>query len=255
MRSNLLSALILALSFSSVAFAAHPLITDDAGTQGSGNYSLEVNGEMARRASNGERETSSEVAVVLSAGLGETVDLVLGVPFQFLRLKESGVSVEDPSGLADISLELKWRFFEQKGFCLAIKPGITLPAGDEDKGLGNGRASFGATFIATQELKPVILLLNLGYMRTEFDDDDGNRKDILSASLAVTTQVASGLQLVANVGAESNGESGNGTWPVFALAGVIWGVRESLDLDLGVKVGLNDQEADITALAGMVVRF
>jgi hypothetical protein len=182
------------------------------------------------------------------------VDLVLGVPFQHQHVKDSGV-VDETSGLADLSLELKWRFYEQEGFSLALKPGITIPTGDEDKGLGNGRVSYGVTFIATQELKPVTLHLNLGYVRNEFAATEGQRQDILAASLAATTQLTERVQLATNVGAESNGEAGNGTWPAFALAGVIWGVRESLDLDLGVKVGLNDQEADITALAGMVVRF
>jgi hypothetical protein len=255
MHKRPISVLVLALSLSSAAFAAHPLITDDTGTQGRGNYSLEINGELARSAGGGVRETASEVTAILSAGVAENVDLVLGVPFQFLRLKESGASVEESNGLADVSLELKWRFYERRGFCLAIKPGITLPTGDEGKGLGNGRASYGATFIASKELKPVMLHLNLGYMRNDIAAADGQRKDILSASLAATTQLTETVQLVGNVGAESNGESGNGTWPAFALTGAIWNIRENLDLDLGVKVGLNDQEADVIAMAGMVVRF
>jgi hypothetical protein len=254
MRNTLLPALILALSFGSAAFAAHPLITDDTGTQGTGKYSMEINGEVARYADSKIRETHSEVAAILSAGVAENVDLVLGVPFQHLHVRESG-SVDETSGLADISLELKWRFFEREGFSLALKPGLTLPTGDDERGLGNGRAGYGATFIATQELKPVTLHLNLGYTRNDFADDDGQRKDILAASLAATTQLTEKLQLVANVGAESNGEAGNGTWPAFALAGAIWNVRGNLDLDLGLKVGLNDQEADVTGLAGMVVRF
>jgi hypothetical protein len=254
MRNKLLPALILALSFGSAAFAAHPLVSDDTGTQGSGAYSLEINGEVARYADSKVRETHSEVAAVLSAGVADNVDLVLGVPFQHLHVRESG-SVDKTSGLADLSLELKWRFYEREGFSLALKPGITLPTGDDERGLGNGRVSWGGTLIATQELKLVTLHLNLGYAHNEFADDDGQRKDILSASLAATTQLTEKLQLVANVGAESNGESGNSTWPAFALAGAIWNVRENLDLDLGVKVGLNDQEADVTGLAGVVVRF
>lgn len=254
MRTRFISALILALSISGSAFAAHPLITDDTGTQGRGSYSLELNGQIGEDSGTGIRETESELATIFSAGVAENVDLVLGLPYQHLRVSGSG-SVDEASGLGDLSLELKWRFYEKDGFSLALKPGLTLPSGDDDKGLGNGRPSWSATLIASQELQPVTLHLNLGYTHKEFAHGEGQRRDILAASLAAVVPVAEKVQLVGNIGAESNGDAGNGTWPVFALAGAIWNVRENLDLDCGIKVGLNDDEEDVTALAGMVVRF
>jgi hypothetical protein len=33
---------------------------------------------------------------------------------------------------------VKWRFYEKDGLSFAIKPGIILPTGEEDKGLGDG---------------------------------------------------------------------------------------------------------------------
>ncbi|MDI6762198.1 MAG: transporter [Thermodesulfobacteriota bacterium] len=53
------------------------------------------------------------------------------------REKRDGEQAE--RGLSDFSFGLKWRFYEIEGFSFALKPGITLPTGNEKKGLGTGR--------------------------------------------------------------------------------------------------------------------
>ena len=59
---------------SGTAFAAHPLITDDTGTQGQGKFQLEVNGEFGhdREKLDGVEtiESSAGLETVLSGGLG-----------------------------------------------------------------------------------------------------------------------------------------------------------------------------------------
>lgn len=244
------------------AFAAHPLITDDTGTQGQGKFQLEVNGEYGRDRENLDGvetiESSAGIEAVLSGGLTDTVDLVVAVPWAWSRVKEDGVVSSNEDGLSDVGLELKWRFLEYKGFSLAVKPGLTFPTGNENRGLGNGKLSYGATMIASQELDPVTLHLNLAYTHNEFKldlDKESNRRDIWHASLAATYQALEDLQLVANIGMESNGDSGSHTWPAFVLGGAIYSLTENLDLDLGVKGGLNKQEPDLALLAGVAWRF
>jgi len=244
------------------AFAAHPLITDDTGTQGKGKFQLEVNGEIGRDreilSGIETRETSAGLETVLSGGLTDTVDLVVAVPWVWSRVKEGGVVGSDENGPGDVALELKWRFLEYKGFSLAVKPGMTFPSGNENRGLGNGKVSYGATMIATQELDPFTFHLNLAYTHNEFKldlDKESNRSDIWHASLAATYEVVKDLQLVANVGMESNGDRGNNTWPAFVLGGAIYSLTENLDVDLGVKGGLNKQEPDLALMAGVAWRF
>lgn len=97
-----------------------------------------------------------------------------------------------------------------------MKPGVTLPTGDEHRGLGNGKASFGATLIASHELGPVTLHANAAYTRNEYKlavDRELNRHDIWHASVAGGYRVARNLQLVANYGMEINGVHGDDTWP------------------------------------------
>lgn len=247
---------------SGTAFAAHPLITDDTGTQGHGKFQLEVSGEYGRDKENLDgvetREKVAGLETVISGGLSDSIDLVVAVPWAWSRVKEDGVVVSDENGLGDVGLELKWRFLEYKGFSLALKPGLTLPTGNENRGLGNGKISYGATMVASQELDPFTFHLNIAYTHNEFKldlDKEASRRDIWHASLATTCQVLEDLQLVANVGVESNGDRGNNTWPAFVLGGAVYSLSEHLDLDLGVKGGLNKQEPDLAFLAGAAWRF
>ena len=130
------------------AFAAHPLITDDIGTQGKGKSQLEVNGEYGNEkyGIDGEKKTS-KMATTLTYGASENMDIILGIPYQYIRTKTPATDTEPEStkaedGISDISIESKWRFFEKNGLSLALKPGITLPTGNRKRGLGTGRTAY-----------------------------------------------------------------------------------------------------------------
>ncbi|WP_363318855.1 hypothetical protein [Chlorobium sp.] len=75
---------------SAPAFAAHPLITDDTGTQGKGKFQIEWNNEFAWNNSDEgglkTEETSGESAVAVSYGITEQIDLVaLQCPFNGMQ--------------------------------------------------------------------------------------------------------------------------------------------------------------------------
>jgi hypothetical protein len=246
----------------STAFGAHPLITDDTGTQGRGKFQLEVVGEAAgRRATLSgieRREDVRELAVILSAGAADSVDIVVAVPWLWSRVKENGSTVSEEGGAGDASLEVKWRYFGRGGFSLSLKPGLTLPAGNEKKGLENGRPSCGLVLIATREFERSFLHFNVGYARNEFGldaDRESKRRDIWSGSVAAGVEIAKSLTLVANIGAESNGDKGSDTWPAFLLGGFIYSVTEGMDVDLGMKTEWNGSAADPAVLAGVAWRF
>jgi hypothetical protein len=240
------------LSCSTATFAAHPLITDDADTMGTGKAQLEVNGEYGHDKENGVTATETKGAAILSYGLSETVDLVVGLPYQRLRAKETDNTTTE-NGISDTSIEVKWRFYEHDDLSLAIKPGLTLPTGDDEKGLGAGKAAYSLFFIATQEMDPWAFHLNLGYIRNENTLDE--EKDIWHASIASTVALSENLKAVANLGIESNPTKLVDTDPAFFLAGLIYTLSEHLDLDCGIKYGLNDPETDYTLLAGLTWKF
>ncbi|GAB4484001.1 MAG: transporter [Thermodesulfovibrionales bacterium] len=238
-------------------FAAHPLVTDDTGTQGRGKFQLEVNTEVGwdRDREDGitVKETSGEVSATFSAGLHDRVDLVLGVPYHWYHVKENDDTVAHNDGNGDISLEVKWRFYEEGGLSLALKPGITIPTGSVGKGLGAGRVGYGAFFITQWENEPWTFLVNLGYLRNENRVDE--RKDIWHGSFAVEREVVKDLKLVANAGLETDPDPAQHTPAAFGIAGLIYSITENVDVDFGIKTGLSRPETDFTLLAGIAWRF
>lgn len=250
------------LALVSLAEAAHPLITDDTGTQGKGKFQLELNGEYGsdREASLGVESTERiiEAGATLSYGIIDTLDAVFGVPYLWIEGRETDITIPDSvhaseKGPSDLSFELKWRFFEKEGLSLAIKPGISVPTGNDRKGLGTGKYGLSTHLIATQELEPWEFHVNLGYIRNNNRFDE--RENICHLSVAAEYELFEGLELVANIGQERNPDKSTKRKPVFGLLGVIYEFTENFDLDAGVKVGITDPETDITALAGIAWRF
>ncbi|MEW6333208.1 MAG: transporter [Thermodesulfobacteriota bacterium] len=238
-------------------WGAHPLITDDTGTQGIGNWQVEVSGQYDsdRETRNGASQESAgfQVAATLSYGMAEQVDMVLGLPYQGSRVKEDGVTRYDEKGIADATVEVKWRFFERDGLAFALKPGLRIPTGDDGKGLGAGRIGYHAFLIATKEAAPWAFHVNAGYIGNENKADE--EQHLWQASLAATYEVLKGLKIAGNIGIERNRDRAAGKDPAFALGGLIYSLSERVDIDVGVKYGLTAPETDWSFMAGMAVRF
>ena len=240
-----------------VAWGAHPLITDDAGTQGKGKFQVEVNGQYDsdKETVNGvsAESTGGQVATTLSYGFIDNADLVLGLPYQWGKVKEDGVTLSDEKGVSDMTFEVKWRFFEKDGLSLALKPGVRIPTGNVEKGLGAGRTGYHAFFIGSKEAAPWAFHVNVGYIGNENKADE--EKNIWHASLATTYEVIKNLKVVGNVGIERNPDKAADKDPAFFIGGVIYSLSESLDIDVGVKYGLTAAETDWSLMAGMAFRF
>ncbi len=238
------------------AFAGHPLITDDTGTQGQGKFQMELTGEYERDDTKGARTKVTTIEGVLTAGLTETIDIVLGVPFQYGRLvedTEDGRERSSEKGISDVSAAVKWRFFDRNGLSFAVKPGVTFPTGNDDKGLGGGRMTYGIDLISSLEVGPACLHANVGYVQNENKSEE--RKELWHASLAAEIPVLENLALVADIGTERNSDFASRTNPVFLLGGIVYSPNEDIDLSFGVKGGLNDVAPDYALLAGLTFRF
>ncbi|MDA8433788.1 MAG: transporter [Nitrospiraceae bacterium] len=243
---------ILIVPASNPVFAAIPLITDDTGTQGKGKFQLEVAGELGHDKEEPVTNRNSDLAAALTYGATETVDMVLAIPYSSWRSDDSG-SVTRESGFSDLSVEAKWRFYEEKGLSLAVKPGLTIPTGDSDRDLGNGKMTWYLYLIASKEVNPWAFHLNLAYIRNNNTGDD--RDDLWHASLATTVDVAKGLKIVGDLGVATNPEGSSDTPPAYVLGGVIYSVSENFDAGLGLKAGLTKPEADVAVRGGITYRF
>jgi hypothetical protein len=74
---------MVAIMTAGTAFAAHPLITDDTGTQGKGKMQFEFVGEYGVDKEEGGTEKGFEAPTVpfLSYGLSDSIDIVIGLPY------------------------------------------------------------------------------------------------------------------------------------------------------------------------------
>lgn len=200
----------------------------------------------------GATERAREVGTILSYGLSDTVDAVIGVPYRRIRIKDNDGAVSGV-GLSDLSLDLKWRFHEREGLNLGLKLATTFPTGEEKKGLGTGRVTYGPFFIATKEVSPWTFHLNLGYRRNE--NRLTERKDIWCASLASEFEARDRLKLVSDIGVERNTDGTARAHPVFLILGFIYSLTSNLDVNFGIQLGLTGAETDYVIHPGVALRF
>jgi len=227
------------------AWGSHPLITDDTGTQGKGNFQLEVNGQADHDRDGGRTTTGGLMATTLSYGLIDPVDLIVTVPYLW---------IEHENGLSDVNVDVRYRFFEKDGLSFAVKPGLSLPTGDDDKGLGAGKLGGHLYLIGMKEAGPMTFIANLAYIRYETDLNTFE-KNIWHVSVAGVYALNDHWKLAADIVAERSTSKNADNDPVSAVAGVIYSPTKNIDLDLGIKRGITSSATDWSLMAGTTFRF
>lgn len=156
--------LLIALTLlpATLAFAAHPLITEDTSTQGQGNGQLEFTLEYGHDEAADAEEDAADFAVVFSYGLRDNLDLMLTFPFSRADTLADGETTA-VQGLGDIGLDAKWRFLESGPLSVALKAGASFATGDETQGLGAGKSNRGANLVASYETAQRGGHLHLGF--------------------------------------------------------------------------------------------
>lgn len=246
--------IVLALASPGVR-AAHPLITEDTGTQGRGGFQLELSLERAIEDEHDLNEKAWLAAATLSYGLLDKLDLILGGTWLHFHTQSADEDVQN-LGLGDVTFDAKWRFFESGDFSIAFKPGVVAPTGDEDEGLGEGETRYNMSLVISYEPDPWGFHLHLAsFLNPGIFDWSGG---IGHVSGAVTYLPREDLKLVADIGryelADADREPGMEN-PMFLTLGAIWSFRENVDLDFGVRYGLKDAEVDWTLLVGTAIRW
>ena len=105
---NLLAVFTVVFAVAGTAYAAHPLITDDTGTQGKGKMQLEFDGEYGHDNEDGLTTNTFifPTTPIISYGIADTVDLILGVPFEWRESKQEGTAITK-RGISDACIHLK----------------------------------------------------------------------------------------------------------------------------------------------------
>jgi len=249
--------LILCLSMLTpvTAWAALPLISDDAGTVGKGHFQLEINAQYDHDEAQGITTTGSEIDPIFTYGITDTVDVVVIAPYLWVKEKSDDSLINSrENGLSDSTLDVKVRFYDRDGLSFAIKPGLDLPTGDEGKGLGAGKLGYHLYLLGTKEAGPWTFIADLGYVRNETDSDT-EEKNLWQASVATIYAIDDHWQIAADLVAERNTDKDADNDPVSALVGVIYSLTKDIDVDLGAKAGLTSSATDWSLITGATFRF
>lgn len=234
------------------ANAGHPLITEDAYTLGEGVTQLEIGFEHARFDQPQTEGWTNQLRPVLSHGVLDTLDVVVGIPILDTR-ELTAVGIQRTRGIGDASLEAKWRFWEDDLAKVALKPGLTFPSGSFRKGEGTGGVDPSVYLVSTFERGDWVWNVHVGYLRN--DNRGGERRDLLHLSGSVVYRLGPRTQCALDVAADSDVERDRPGYPAVALAAVVYSPTERIDLDAGVKVGLNGLADTYGILAGATFRW
>jgi len=227
------------------AFAAHPLQTEDTGTQGAANVEIENGFSRARFAST----TLTTYQPQLSVGVAGSVDAILQPAL--VRLQAPGRPAV--SGQGDTNLDGKWRFWESDAWSLALRAGVLAPTSRKDLGLPHGEVSEHALLVATWNGAPTTVHANLGLTRVP--RAPGTRTSVAHVSAAVMQSIDDRWVVAADGELHQAPDPARKTWPGSLLGGVIWTARPGLDLDVGYRRSFSAQPVNRQWLAGLTWRF
>ena len=138
---------------------------------------------------------------------------------------------------------------------MALKATVTLPTGREAEGLGKGRSTQSLLHITQMEFGDLSLLVNIGLTRNDNTDVVGERKSLWNTSAGAVYALDDQLSLVFEMGSRKQEALSGGKHPSFAQIGAIWHPGKDLDLDFGLKLGLNSAETDRTIGVGLTKRW
>ena len=223
------------------AHAAHPLITEDTGTQGAGN--LEIENGLSWTRANGTQFFAYQPQ--LSLGLTPSFDAI--VQPSWLR------GADGRRGLGDTNVDAKWRFYGEAPWSLGVRAGLALASSQHGLGMPKGDVSAHALLVATYDAAPFTVHANLGLARAP--QGSGERQWTPSVSAALMWALDERLILTVDGGANADPDPARKTWPATLLAGAIYTLKPGLDLDVGYQLSARAQPATKVWLLGLTYRF
>ena len=96
--------------------AAHPLITEDTGTQGQGNFQAELTNEQFTIEEDADKQKLALTTLTLGYGVVDSVDMIVRVPYLKPGASESD-GTPGTQGMGDLGLDVKWRFHSDRRRC------------------------------------------------------------------------------------------------------------------------------------------
>lgn len=230
-----------------VAYAAHPLISEDTGTQGAGHTELEL-GTSFTRVDGGH---VFEFDPQLSYGLRDDLDAILRPSLFHL----SGPAADEAGrhgGFGSTALDAKWRIASSDAISAGTRFGVDLPT--SSSGLGPQRVGWHALAMVTYDQSGTMATANIAYTRLSGEDAE-LRRNLWRVSAAVVRNVREDVRLLADVATSRPEERDSGRWRAVALVGAIAHIPPGVDVDVGYQFRINNAGPSNMWLAGMTLRW
>jgi hypothetical protein len=236
------------------ARAAHPLITEDTGTQGRGNFQAELTNEQftIEEEEDARKQKLALTTLAITYGVLDSVDMIVSVPYLKLGASESN-GTPGTQGIGDLGLDVKWRFYEEGKLSVAIKTGLTFPTGDDVLNLGAGRHTWSAYIVSTYALDQWAFHLHLGHFH--FSNELNAKVNIWHASAAVERKLTDNLRIAIDMGIDTNTDPEENKELVFLITGLVYSPRPNIDLDVGYKIEGTDSMSASALLTGITLRW
>lgn len=241
---------VLVAFISPQSWAAHPLVTDDTGTQGQGKWQYELSQDAEKQALDPvAMARHSNLSTTLTYGLNNNSDIAIS-----LSHEHSSDPASIHSGIGDVLLQSKWRFYENaQGWSLALKPVVSLPTGNTHKGFGAGHSTVAGNLIAQYSQQSWLWMGNVGVQWNH------NRlqeyETVWNASLASTYALGEQWALMAEWSVHRDPDPNVTYHPQQITTGLAWHPTPALDLDLGLRRSVRHAEHIHGAGAGLTYRW
>lgn len=236
------------LGLVSTANALQPLITDDTGTQDTGNQQLEWS--YARAKVTGTNQKSHENAVVYTYGVTPELDV-------YAAATRVSATI---SGWTNPGVGAKWRFFTDASeqTTLALKPELAWPVSSQQEldELGTGKASGSLTFILSRTMPFGAVHFNVvtgqdRYRQSSLMDNARYQR----ISVAPVWSINDRLSLALDMGSERTRAAGLTTTKRFRELGMMYALREDIDWAIGVIKESQPSEKTTTLTTGLTLRY
>jgi hypothetical protein len=247
MNKYIITPFIIILLTNILLFAGHPIITEDAKLIGRNRFQIELTPEFF----NNVNLFSISTPIRFTYGLSSMLDVEIETSYDYFSQSDE---LSTSMGFTDLSIGSKWSITESNGFGFVLNPGISIPIGDYKTGFGSGSVGFNLSLLVSKEInEDVTFHFNTGYEQNENKIDE--RTQIWYTSLASEILFYNNLIGVLEIGTEINRDKSGGGNTTFITGGIIYSITEGVDLDFGLKKGINSLDTDYAILTGVTIRL
>ncbi len=199
-----------------------------------------------------ETTTDSGPETLVRIGLARNFELRLGFAgYQWEEVDPDGAPIVESDGPADTNIGFKLKLADEKGQrpAIALIAGTTLPTGDTEFSTDDPDPAFRVTFANTLTDR-LSIGYNAGVAWASEEDADRLSRFEWTAALGITATDRIGLyvELFGDAALSDSGGPANSF-----NGGLTWLVRDNVQLDLAVGIGLSDAADD--GYAGVGVSF